>query len=368
MVGGGFITAWQHEQQETEGGIQDIYFTIISESGTSVISPTNLTNDSPDDNGNVAPALAGLSTNRTLLSWVNRRPGNDDVLIAVIDSQGNIVHGPEDISEDEKVTDWWNFDAVEISNGSIMVVWQAWGCIEGEYTGRIRFAMLSSNYRRMGRPSCLGPDGIANAGDKGVSVTADANDNGIITWTDRDEKNRRQLYYSLIDKRGNIVTEPLAFYRSAALGAPISLNAEGHANTSRSFIDGVTSFSAPRFFVQKGEQAKITIRYGNKGTLASGALTLTASLNGNLMYASDTSPVKPIINENMITWDFSDLEPAAWEQFDLYSTLPESPTVGTMYPVTVTVGLQLTESNLHNNSDIAKVIVDQPLFLPLVKR
>ncbi len=364
----GFFAAWQHEQQENQGSIQDIYFSALSEDGNLVISPTNLTNDIPDANGNVAPALAGLSTNRTLLSWVNRRPGNDDVLIVVIDSQGNIVHGPKDISADEDVTDWWNFDAVELSNGSIMVVWQAWGCIEGEFTGRIRFAILSSNYRRIGKPSCMGPDGIATGGDKGVSVTADAYEHGIVTWTDQDFANRRQLYYSLIDKRGNIVTEPLAFYRSATSDGLISLNAEGYANTSRIFIDGVASFNKPLFFAKKGEQARITIRYGNMGTLATGALTLTTTLNNNLTYQSDTAPGKPTINGNIISWDFTNLEPAEGVQFDLYSTLPETTTVGASYPVSVTVELQLTESDLFNNSDIAQVIVSQPLFLPFILR
>jgi len=90
----GFFAAWQLEQQENQGSIEDIYFSSLSEDGDLIISPTKLTNDIPDANGNVAPALAGLSTDRTFLSWVNRRPDNDDVLFVVIDRQGNIVHGP----------------------------------------------------------------------------------------------------------------------------------------------------------------------------------------------------------------------------------------------------------------------------------
>ncbi len=367
MADSGFFAAWRSEHQETEGVIQDIYFATLNGSGGIVISPTNMTNDGPGGIGNIAPAMAGLSTNRALISWVRRQTDNDDIWFEVIDNLGNVVHGPANLSRNEKATDWWNFDAVELSNGSIMVAWQAWDCIEGEHAGRIRFAVLGSNYQRIRQPICLGYDGVANGGDRGVSVTADAYGNAIVTWTDQDLSNRRSLYYALINKRGRIVTEPLAFYHSDALDGPVSINTQGYASTSRAFIDGVAFFSDSRYFARKEEDVRLIINYNNLGTLASGAMTLTAKLDNNLGYVSDTAPVAPIIDGNSISWSFSNLEPFTdTTQFDLYSTLSVSATIGATYPITLSVDLQLVESDLDNNQDLARVVVGLSLFLPLV--
>ncbi|HUS94950.1 MAG TPA: hypothetical protein VMZ24_07240 [Patescibacteria group bacterium] len=369
MADSGFFAAWHHEHQETEGVVQDIFFATLDGSGGIVISPTNMTNDSPGGYGNIAPAITGLSTNRALISWVRRETENDDVWFEVIDNLGNVIHGPANLSQNEKATDWWNFDAIELSNGSIMVVWQAWDCIEGEHAGRIRFAVLGSNYQRIRQPRCMEVDGVATGGDRGVSVTADTYGNGIITWTDQDLSNRRNLYYALVNRRGRIVTEPLAFYHSDALDGPISLNIQGYASTSRAFIDGVAYFSDPLYIVQKGERVRLIINYDNMGTLASGAMTLTVDLDGNLVYVSDTAPVDPIIDGNMISWNFSNMEPfTETNQFDLYSTLPVTATIGATYPITLSVDLQLVESDSDNNHDLARVVVGQSLFLPLIAK
>ena len=229
-----FVLAWLREHQESGGWVDDIYYAVRESNGSEVKPITKLTNDTPGTSAYYAPALASLTSNRAFLSWVSRQDGNDDIHYAVLGSDGSIVKGDTDLSVDETVTDWWNYDAVQLSDGKILAAWEAWGCFGDEWTSRIRFAVLDSSYNRIGEPQCLGRAAAAISGDTAASVAADRAGHAIITWIDRDGSSRRNLYYALVDGSGSVLTPPMVFRTSQATSPYIETSSEGYGNTSYS--------------------------------------------------------------------------------------------------------------------------------------
>ncbi len=235
-----FVLAWQREHRESAGWVNDIYYAVRSSSGSTIAGPTRLTNDTPGDSGYYAPNLAQLWSSRAILTWVSRSSGNDDIYYAVVNSNGTVVKPATDLSVDETVVDWWNYDVVQLSNGWILVAWEAWGCFPDEWTSRIRFAILDSSYNRVVAPTCLERHPAATSGDTAASVTADASGHAVLTWMDRDPSLQHNLYYALVDSNGSVLTPPMVF-RTAGFSPwgdrHIFTSFQGYGNTSFSQPD-----------------------------------------------------------------------------------------------------------------------------------
>ncbi len=225
-----FILAWRREHQESSGYVSDIYYAVRDSNGNSIKGVTKLTNDTPGSSGYYAPALASLSANRAFLSWISRQDGNDDIYYVVVGSDGNLIKPATNLSVDESVIDWWNYDVVQLSDGKILAAWEAWGCFPGEWTSRIRFVLLDAAYNRIDAPVCLGQTN--NSGDTAVSVTADWQGNAILTWTTSGWLNRDSLYYALVGSNGSVLTPPMTFLSSKADYPYIESSTEGYGNTS----------------------------------------------------------------------------------------------------------------------------------------
>jgi len=157
----------------------------------------------------------------------------------VINSDGNVVKPATDLSIDETVVDWWNYDAVQLANGRIVVAWEAWGCFPDEWVPRIRFAVLDAFYNRIVDPSCLEAHPAAVTGDAYVSVAADDAGHAVLTWMDSDRSYRRNLYYALADGDGNVLTGPMIFRTGQATDPYIFTSYEGYGNASFSQSDAL---------------------------------------------------------------------------------------------------------------------------------
>jgi hypothetical protein len=203
-----FILAWDRWHDDVSGIVIDIYYAVRMSDGVAVKEVTKLTSSIPGDTGHYEPVLAPLSGNRVFLSWSSYLDYYD-VYYIVMDSAGNLIKSPTNLSEDNLLVDFGNYDAVELAGGNILAAWQSYSCFQGESFSRIRYALLDSSYTRMGEPSCL--DG-SSSGDSNASVTADAFGHGIITWLG---DNDSRLYYALIDSSGTILTEPMIIQSSA---------------------------------------------------------------------------------------------------------------------------------------------------------
>ncbi len=231
-----FVLAWTREIWESAGYVDDIYYAVRGSDGTSVKAITRLTNDTPGGSGYFDPALARVSGSRVILSWESRAGGNDDVYYAVLSSSGAVVKPATDLSVDESVVDWRNFDVAQLPDGRILLAWEAWGCFGDEWVPRIRFAILDSAFNRVAGPTCLGRAPAASTGDTGVSVTAGGGGYAVLTWMDYDYSYRPNLYYALVGSDGRVLTPPMIFRSGGASsqgGSPyIATSSSGYGNTT----------------------------------------------------------------------------------------------------------------------------------------
>lgn len=225
-----FVVVWLREYKNENGWVDDIYYAIYDTNNSQFQALTQLTYDEPDDFGNYAPNLTTISSNRAIITWVNRSDGNDDIYYSIIDSSGNTVKSTTNLSIDETVIDWWNADVTEMSDGRILVAWEAWGCFPDEWTSRIRFAILDPAYNTIIPATCLNDEPIATEQDQYISVTSDNANNAIFTWTN---SNFDTLYYALVNSSGYLVTPPMPFYpaeKSLTDSGYISVNSQGYGN------------------------------------------------------------------------------------------------------------------------------------------
>jgi hypothetical protein len=359
-----FFLAWHSYLEEIDGSVRDIFYTVRGTNGEKLVDNTNFTNDLPDDIGYSSPTVAAVTPNRVVLAWVQRRPVDDDVFYAVLDSNGNIIKDVRNLSRNEREIDWLTLDSVELSDGNILIAWKAWGCSEHEYAGRIKYAILGAQYNRTGQPVCLGDPGIAATGDWGVSVAADSDGNAIITWTDEDQFERHHFYYALVDGKLNIITQPMIFHRTET--PPFSTSYEGYAITSRLYVDGKVAFGNSNYHALSDQTAKVSVNFGNQGTMPVSSATLTVTIDTGLTYESDTATVIPDINGNKIVWTYSELGPNNNQRVDIFLSMSESGEPGIAYPLTATIKIDEPDFTLDNNQDQSQVtFYDNIIYIPM---
>jgi hypothetical protein len=366
-----FILAWLREHPQSEGWVDDIYYAVRDSNGGEVKAITKFTNDTAGwDDGYFGPTVTRLSGNRALLAF--QRAGNyGDIYFAILDSGGNGVQGMTNLSSDgTSVWDWGWPDAIELSNGRIVVAWTIWDTYP-----RLRFAVLDTSYNRIAGPTTLN-NPSATTGDGYVSVTADAAGHAILTWMDYDWSYRRNLYYALVDGNGNVLTPPMIF-RTAGISPwgsqYIETSYEGYGNTSYSWtppsgVDGVAAFSASLFGGPPGGNAAVGVRYANRGATIATGVVLTATLDSNLTYVSDTSGIVPTVSGNDVVWNLPDLGFLESGDFTLYVQVPSGADYGTRYPITLTLTSAGSEANPSDNTASAQVMAARQVFLPLVLR
>ncbi|MCX7670864.1 MAG: hypothetical protein N2439_12420 [Anaerolineae bacterium] len=318
-----------------------------------------------------------LATGRAFLSWVSRQEGNDDIYYAVLDSNGDLIRPATDLSVDESVVDWRNFDVVQFADGRILAVWEAWGCFPGEWVGRIRLALLDVAYNRIGTPHCLlGIAPGATSGDTAVSITADAAGRAVLTWTDASWEVRRNLYYAFMQSNGVVLTPPMIF-RSGGIrpagGQYIATSFEGYGNTSYNWVppagvDGVATFSAPLFSGSPGGGAAVSVRAANYGARKAMHALLTVTLADGLAYLSDTSGIAPVISGNQVSWRLPDMGLFDEHSFIAYIGVPAGAIYDTRYPITLTLTSDGPEANPMDNTATAQVMAARQIFLPLLLR
>lgn len=360
-----FFLAWHSYFEENEGSVRDIYYTVRGTNGEIVVDNTNFTKDLPDDIGYLSPTVAAVSPNRVVLAWVQRLPVNDDIFYTILDSNGNTIKSVRNLSRNEREIDWLTLDAAELSDGKILIAWKAWGCSEGEFAGRIKYAILGAQYNRTGQPICLGNPGIAVGGDTGVSVAADGYGNAIITWTDDDQSERRHFYYALVDGKLNIITQPMIFYRTEI--PPLSTSFEGYAITSRLYIDGNVAFGSSNYYAPSDQPVKVSLNITNLGTMPTSGAVMTATLDPGLNYEDDSAPGNPIIDGNKIVWTLSELEPNLNQQIDMFLTMSDGGEQGVAYPITANLEVIESDIDLDNNQDLSQVtFFENFIFLPNV--
>jgi hypothetical protein len=350
-----FVMAWEQEVYTNDGWLEDIYYTIRDTNGGTVKGVTKFTNGVADEDYYEVPALAALGGNRALLAY----DSPNGISYAVIDSAGNTV-------KTETAMGGWGTrpDAVQLSDGRIVVAWDDWGW-------DIEFAVLDgTTYDKT-----YGPDWLYNpatfTGDGYVSVTADGDGHAILTWMDYDSSYRHNLYYALVDGNGNTLTEPMIFHTSQATSPYIESSYTGCGNTSYSTVSPTTGdvdvwVTSSLVGAAPEGRAAVPASVGNHGSTQATSVVLTATLDSNLSYAG-ASPSPALVNGDIVTWNLADLDFLGRGRVVLYTDVP-SATIGTRYPVTWTIASSGLEADASNNTVTAEVMVAQQVFMPLVMR
>ncbi|MCJ7703049.1 MAG: 6-bladed beta-propeller [Anaerolineales bacterium] len=360
-----FVLAWKHRHQEVEGSVEDIYYAIRESNGSVVVGPTAVTSDTAGGSFYFQPILASMSSEHAFLSMLRREDGNGDILYVVIGSDGSLVKALTDLSEDETVNDWENYDAVQLSDGKILAAWEAWGCFGDEWKPRIRYALIDTNYNRIGSPACLGRAEAAQTGDNGVSIAADNAGHAAITWMD-DKDQRRNLYYALVDSSGTVVTPPLVFLSAGISNygdQTIETSVLGQGNTTITTdptSPGVDTYleSTDSAGALPGGTVSIPIQVGNMGTSTATSVEISAVLDAGLIYAGDTSGIVPVQNGNTYTWHFpTSLEFLGYGEFSLDLTVPYIPCNSSL-TVSLAVSSAQVDANPGDNSTGVTIVND----------
>lgn len=366
-----FVLAWDRRHQESAGWVEDIWYAVLDHTGGVVRSPTRLTNGSAGSFAHNVPALASLASNRTFISWITHRNADEDIFFAVLDSDGGLVKAATNLSVDETVVDWNNHDAVQLSGGKILAVWEAWGCFPGEWVPRIRYVLLDSAYNRIGTPICLGKAEAAYTGDRYVSVTSAAANRAVLTWMDN--SNRRNLYYALVNANGVVVTPPMIFQTSKALSPYIFSSYQGYGNTTYTWtppagVDSELSATpAVGYAVPGGAAPPIQVKLTGRGGLPATSVRLTATLDPQLSYVSDTSGVTPVVSGQTVTWNLPDLRLFDVRQFQVtFQTTGGN--LGDLLPIQLQLSSAEPDLTPNNNAVMVQVTLVRINYLPLVSK
>jgi hypothetical protein len=316
------------------------------------------------------PNLTGLTGNRALITWY--RDSDEDVYYAVLDSAGNLVKAKTNLSSNGTSSVDYGPDAIQLSDGKIVVGWTGSFLIDPKVFYFIRFAVLDTTASNVIAGPTILTTSAAVTGSDYVSVAADNAGRAILTWMDYDSDYGRNLYYALVNGSGDIKTQPMIFRSSQASTPYIETSLTGYGNTSyRSIPAGVDTAIWPVSSLVigvPGGTTSIGVNYTNYGQTTATGVILTATLGTGLTYLGDTSGVLPNITGNLITWNLPNIGFLEKHQFDLYVGVPGTATFGTRYPVMLGLTQNETDSSLDNNTANLEVLAVSQIYLPVVAR
>ena len=356
-----FVLVWNRDTREADGSVQDLCYAIRDTNGSEVVPVTALTADWPGyDQGFRYPALTRVGANRALLAWL--QDSDDSIYYSVRDSAGNLIKAPTSLS-----TGWaWMIDAVELSSGHSLVAWtQTYG---GD--NQIFYAVLDTEYNSVAGPTVLLNEAAVEA-NAHASVTADDAGHGIVTWTGADYSYRPNLYYALVGSSGELLTEPMIFYRSQAESPYVETNYDGYGNTSYSWtppadVDGAVAFGSPVVGAPPGQNAVLHLEASNYGLSMATGVELMATLDSALTYVGDNSGITPVVSGDDVTWSLPDMAFFDILEFQLTVQVPWDGVCATRHPVMLTFASDGPEWDATNNAASAEVVAMCQIYLPLV--
>ncbi len=349
-----FMLAWT--KWSMADGLENIYYTIRQSNGTVVVPITNMTSSS-SNTGYGYVVLISLSNNRILISYVRWEYSDSYYysynLFRVLDSNGTTL-------KPETELDWSIDDAIQLSGGNILFTLT--------YGNGIRYGILNGTTYN---PIYIS-DTVTHPSNTSyvytVSSTKDANNRGILTWTD---ENHHYLYYAYVNgSNGSVLSGP---FISHWFDEEFSANYDGQITTTNSWqpasgTDLLTEFSAILYGVEPGGVATLNLSYANQALTTGVNPQLILTLPSGLSYAGDTCEIPPIISENTITWDLPNLNFGDFGQFTVYVSVPPDQPLGTLYDVGLSLIFDGTDIDPTNNTDATEIMIATFTYLPLINK
>lgn len=364
---GRFVLAWESEQRETAGWVENTWYAVLDSSGGMVRSPTQLTDASAGSNRwYVYPSLTQLSGNRVLMAYSGYVSPTLDIYYVVLDSDGSIQRGITKLTNNGP----WEYrpDAIQLANGRVVLGWSSYQ--SGAY--RARFAVMDNAYNVISGPTTLA-NPAALFGDFFVSVTSSGDYLGVLTWMDNNYSYRRNLYYALVDANGAMVTPPIIFQTSQATSPSIFSSYTGYGNTTYSWtppagVDSALSATPAIGYAAPGGMAtSVEVRLQGRGGVPATSVRLTATLDPRLNYVDDTSGVTPTVSGQTVTWNLPNLRLYDIRQFQV-NTRATGGSLGDSLPVQLQLTSAEPDLTPTDNQATVQVRLSRPLYLPLLIR
>ena len=344
-----FMVTWEKYAQATT--IEDVYYTIRQSGGAEVVPVTKMT-ASNSTNRYYPFVQIALSGNRFFVAyghyWQSGQNHYSESLYRVFDSGGGTLTPPSDLG-------FFPDTAVQLSGGDILL---AVKFNRGDVHYQIR---NGTSYGLIAEGELSHPWGVVDYGT--LSVTKDANNRGILTWS---AQNWRYLYYALVSgSNGAVLTNPVIFHRSDRF--ELSYTGSGITTNSWSPAAGVdlsARCASELFGGAPGGMASVWMDFMNTGATTSTATQLVLTLPDGLSYASDSSGVVPVVVGNTVTWALPDMPFGAESGFQVWVYIDSGAAAGTLYPISLAISSSSPDANPADNSDSAQVLAGLMHFLP----
>jgi len=298
------------------------------------------------------------------------RQGNiTDLYLAVLDSAGNTVRAMAPVTNNDNDSYEYGPGAVQLSGGNILVAWENYDYPNSD----IGYAMLNSAYNVVYGPVTLNNPGSATRFDESyVSVTRDANNRGILTWREIYPVTFN-LFYALVNSGGGLVTAPTAYRGAESLYSPYVYSSyDGYGATTYSWdppdgVDMAVGFDNDPAG-EPGGTAGVHINVGNHGETKATGVVISATLDADLTYVSDSSGVTPVVNGDTITWELPDHRFLDRTSFILVVGIPPGVSYGDSFPISIEVVSDGPEELPGNNDETIDVMASHQAYLPALRR
>jgi hypothetical protein len=366
-----FFVAWNDYRVDNRefNYTNNLSYTVRTASGQ-VVKPVSQLGgvdlDSADE-----PRLTALDGNRFLLGYYGYAGATRGVRVVAFSSAGDLLAGPVMLSQDYESPG----AVTQLSNGSILLVWQGW---TNDRIG-LHYALLSNTSYTITH----GPFNLNNpfsfTGDLFPSVVADANNRAVITWGENDWNYRRTLFYALIGGDGALLAPPTPWLtaRTPADGsAPSVMSSTIGYGVARSNSFAPTSSTeadvrlmAPTMSTgAPNGSAQIGVAVSNRGLPTADGVKVTVELDPMLtLIGAEPPPDRTATASAAVdtfTWEMSPLRFLSQGLILINTGIP-STTVGSSYPVTITVEANGADANQTDNTTVTTVMAAEQFFLPL---
>jgi uncharacterized repeat protein (TIGR01451 family) len=146
------------------------------------------------------------------------------------------------------------------------------------------------------------------------------------------------------------------------------MNGQGSAFHLSNGVDGVATLNAELVSGEPGNNVAVGVHTTNHGADTATGVVLTVTLDTNLTYVSDTSGIVPNVVGNTVTWNLPNLTSLSSQDFNLVVGISSGATLGTYYPISLSLDSNEPDINPGDNTDIAEALAALLVYLPLTLR
>jgi len=209
---GRFLLAWQRLGTSS---FYDVYYQVFDANGSPVTSPINLTQNTNLLYEPREPRLVRLSGGRMLILYeyvYSSVHGTHHVYFAVVDSGGNLLHGPTNLTPGRSAK---QFGATGVEMGGKVLV--AWLQQIGQFAEQVPNNYVVNTLINGADYSSLTPSPLENPYSglaQNLSLTKDGVGHAILTWQGvQGVGNHSTIYYALFGSSGSLQSGPRIYKR-----------------------------------------------------------------------------------------------------------------------------------------------------------